>query len=75
MSSSEDFNSVIKNRKNRVNWCRGKLAMSVELYWKRVIFSDETQVVVGNGRRVHVWRKADKMHIIKTNKPTKFSSP
>jgi hypothetical protein len=29
--------------------------MSVELYWKRVIFSDETQVVVGNDRRVHVW--------------------
>jgi hypothetical protein len=32
----------LKNRKNCVNWCRGKLAMSVQLYWKRVIFSDET---------------------------------
>jgi hypothetical protein len=37
---------------------RGKLAMSVQLYWKRLIFSDETQVVVGHDRRVHVWRKA-----------------
>jgi hypothetical protein len=36
---------------NRVNWCRGKLAMSVQLYWKRVIFSDETQVVVGHDLR------------------------
>ena len=33
--------------------------MSVQFYWKRVIFSDETQVVVGHDRRVHVWRKAD----------------
>jgi hypothetical protein len=30
--------------------------MSVQLYWKRLIFSDETQV--GHDRRVHVWRKA-----------------
>ena len=35
--------------------------MSVHLYWKRVIFSDETQVVVGHDRRVHVWRKADEI--------------
>jgi hypothetical protein len=35
--------------------------MSVQLYWKCVIFSDETQVVVGHDRRVHVWKKADKI--------------
>jgi hypothetical protein len=35
--------------------------MSVQLYWKRVIFSDETQVGVGHDRRVHVWRKADEI--------------
>jgi hypothetical protein len=33
--------------------------MSVQLYWKRVIFSEETQVVVCHDRRVHAWRKAD----------------
>ena len=33
------------NRKNRVKWCRGKLTWSVEQNWKKVIFSDETQVV------------------------------
>jgi hypothetical protein len=27
--------------------------MSVQLYWKRVIFSEETQVVVCHDRRVH----------------------
>ena len=35
--------------------------MSVQLYWKRVIFSDETQVVVGHDMRVHAWRKADEI--------------
>ena len=35
--------------------------MSVQLHWKRVIFSDETQVVVGHDRRVHAWRKADEI--------------
>jgi hypothetical protein len=48
-------------KRGGVNWCRGKLAMSVQLYWKRVIFSDETQVVVGHDMRVHVWRKADEI--------------
>ena len=35
--------------------------MSVQLYYKHVILSDETQVVDGQDRRVHVWRKADEM--------------
>ena len=35
--------------------------MSVQLYWKRVQFSDETQVVFGQDRRVYVWRKADEI--------------
>jgi hypothetical protein len=35
--------------------------MSVQLYWKRVIFSDETQVDVGHDRWVHVLRKADEI--------------
>jgi hypothetical protein len=30
-----------KNRIIAIYMCRGKLAMSVQLYWKRVIFSDE----------------------------------
>ena len=35
--------------------------MSVQLYWKRVIFSNEAQVVVSHDKRVHVWRKADEI--------------
>ena len=27
-----------------------------------MIFSDETQVVVGNDRRIYVWRKPDELH-------------
>ena len=34
--------------------------MSVQLYWKRVIFLDETQVD-DHDRRVHVWIRADEI--------------
>lgn len=49
------------NRRGRVNWCRGKLAWTVGRHWKKVIFSDETQVVVGQDGQVYVWRKADEV--------------
>lgn len=50
------------NRKSRVNWCRGKLACSINQYWRKVIIFDETLVVVGNDKRIHVWRKANEMY-------------
>lgn len=31
--------------------------MTVENYWRKVIFSDETQVVLGKDRKVYIWRK------------------
>lgn len=49
------------NRTRRVNWCRAKLHWSVNSEWKKVIFSDETQVVVDQNRRVYVWRRADEI--------------
>jgi hypothetical protein len=44
------------NRFKRRAWCRSKLHCTVENFWK-VIFSDETQIVLGKGSKVHVWRK------------------
>ena len=38
-------------------WCRSKLHCTVENFWKKVIFSDETQIVLGKGSTVHVWWK------------------
>jgi len=49
------------NRKKRVAWCRSKLCWTVNQNWKKVIFSDETQVVIGNNQRVYVWRKSDEL--------------
>jgi hypothetical protein len=32
---------------------------TVRNYWKKVIFSDETKIEIGNNRKVYVWRKVD----------------
>ena len=45
------------NRKKRVKWAREKLHWRIEGQWDRVIFSDESQVVVGNNNRIYIWRK------------------
>lgn len=47
------------NRVKRVKWCRDNKNWSVDQNWKTVIFSDETQVVLGTDHKVYVWRKAD----------------
>ena len=52
---------VIKrvNRKNRVSWCRGKRWRTVGNFWKNVIFSDESQVFIGEDQRIYIWRKPE----------------
>ena len=45
------------NRKKRVKWAREKLHWRIEGQWDRVIFSDESQVVVGNNNRIYILRK------------------
>ena len=49
------------NRTRRINWCRGKLHWTVNNHWKKVIFSDETQVVIDQNKRVYVWRRPDEV--------------
>ncbi|MCG8112906.1 MAG: IS630 family transposase [Candidatus Thiodiazotropha taylori] len=46
-----------KNRVRRRAWCHGKLHVTVNNYWRKVIFSDETQVVLGKDSKVYVWGK------------------
>ena len=31
--------------------------MTIDNYWKKVIFSDKTQVILGKDRKVYIWRK------------------
>lgn len=45
------------NRTRRVLWCRNKRFWTVS-QWQKVIFSDETQVVIGQNNSVSVWRKS-----------------
>ena len=45
------------NRRKRLSWCREKRKLTVENYWKKVIFLDESKIVVGQDSRVYVWRK------------------
>lgn len=44
------------NRKSRVKWCKSMKNKNIDDYWKKVIFSDETQVVISNQNRLYVWR-------------------
>ena len=47
------------NRLRRRAWCRTKLHLTVENFWKNVIFTDETQTVLGKDLRNYIWRKDD----------------
>lgn len=50
------------NRKKRTEWCRAKRNWTVEENWKKWIFSDESQVVIGTNNWVYVWRKDEKVN-------------
>ena len=50
------------NRKKRVKWCKERRDRTVDNYWKKVIFSDETQIVLGTNNRVYICRKDDEMY-------------
>jgi hypothetical protein len=40
------------NRAKHLSWCREKRRCKVEDEWDRLIFSDESQVVIGSDNRV-----------------------
>jgi hypothetical protein len=43
---------------NRFGFCRRKLHWTVD-QWSHIIFSDETKIILGQNRKIYVWRKAD----------------
>ena len=47
------------NRARRIQWCRNHTRWGVESDWKKIIFTDETKIVLGKDRKVYVWRKSD----------------
>ena len=46
-----------RHRKLRLQWVRVRRGLSVEEYWKKVVFSDECTVKVGQNHRIFVWKK------------------
>ena len=49
-----------KHRDARLNWCRPRRILTVEDYWSKVIFSDESCVKIGDNYRVYVWKKRER---------------
>ena len=45
------------NRKKRLLWCLEKRRWLVNGNWYKVIFSDESQIIIGNNNRIYIWRK------------------
>ena len=45
------------NRKKRLSWCLEKRKWLVNGNWDKVIFSDESQIAIGNNNRIYIWRK------------------
>ena len=50
------------NRRKRVTWCRERKSWGVTSRWQQWIFSDESQVVLSDEKKVYVWRRSDEAH-------------
>ena len=50
------------NRKKRGKWCKDRRGRTVDNYWKKVIFSDESQIVLATNNRAYIWRKDDEKY-------------
>ena len=50
------------NRKKRVKWCKERRGRTVENCWEKVMFSDESQIMLGTNNRVYIWRQNDEKY-------------
>ena len=46
------------NQGKRRLFCRSKYHWNVRKHWSKIIFSDETQVVIGKNKKIYVWRRS-----------------
>ena len=64
------------NQKKRVKWCQERRGRTLDNHWKKVIFSNESQIVLGTNNRVYIWRKDDEKynpHLICSRSERKIS--
>jgi transposase len=64
------------NKRKRVVWCQERRHWKTDEQWKTMIFSDESQVVIGTDNRVYLWRKdceVDSPHLVCTLSKRKVS--
>lgn len=47
------------NRKKYVDLCKERKNWQVVCQWDKMVFTDESQVEIGNNNWVYIWRKAD----------------
>ena len=45
------------NKKKRVAWAKERKNWSVDAQWRKWIFSDESQIVIGKNNKIYIWRK------------------
>jgi hypothetical protein len=50
------------NKKERVRWCKERTNWTVDEHWRKWIFSDESQIVIGQNNKIYVWRKGDERY-------------
>ena len=51
------------NREKRMKFCREKPGWTEEENWEKVIFSVETQIVIGNNKKIYIWRKDEEKYL------------
>jgi hypothetical protein len=49
-------------KKKRLSWCLERRRWTVNLHWNQVIFSYESQIVIGQHNRVYVWRFSNEVY-------------
>jgi hypothetical protein len=45
----------LKTENKRLAWCREKRWWTAQYQWRKVIFSDESQVCIGQDKRVYMY--------------------
>ena len=63
ISKATTVSKIKRGKRMKFFW--EKKAWSINENWKKVILSDETQVVIGKNRKIYIWRKDEEKYLPK----------